>query len=494
MKIQFSELKTAKNKATAAYVTFVCPEKKLSPSAVALDKQAGGAISKSLTIGKFGGKRGQNVSIVLPKSAKAERVLVIGVGEAKKIDDKALESIGGSIVSFANHAGVKNATILVDDAKIDAGRIAHGALLRSYRFDKYFTKKTAEEKPTLVELNFATPNPKISERSYNSLKPLADGVFLTRDLVSEPANVIFPETMAEKCEELTKLGVEVEVLGEPEMHRLGFGALLGVGQGSANESKMVIMKYNGLGKASKAAPIAFVGKGVTFDTGGISIKPAGGMEEMKWDMGGAGTVIGLMSTLAGRKAKVNVVGLVGLVENMPGGNAQRPGDVVTSYSGQTIEVINTDAEGRLVLADVLWYCQKHFKPKFMIDLATLTGAIIVSLGSSRAGLFSNNDKLADQLFKAGEKTGEELWRLPLADVYDKQINSNIADMQNIGGREAGSITAAQFLQRFVNNVPWAHLDIAGTAWSKKDSDICPKGATAFGVRLLNQLVAEHYEA
>jgi len=254
------------------------------------------------------------------------------------------------------------------------------------------------------------------------------------------------------------------------------------------------MRWNGLGKGSKAQPIAFVGKGVTFDSGGISIKPANGMEDMKYDMGGAGVVVGLMKALAGRKAKVNVVGVVGLVENMPGGNAQRPSDVVTSYSGQTIEVINTDAEGRLVLADALWYTQKHFKPKFIIDLATLTGAIVVSLGSSRAGLFSNNDKLAEQLFKTGEKVGEEVWRLPLADVYDKLINSDIADVVNsTNSREAGSITAAQFLQRFVNNTPWVHLDIAGMAWAKKDMDIVPKGATAYGVRLLNELVKEYYE-
>jgi leucyl aminopeptidase len=329
---------------------------------------------------------------------------------------------------------------------------------------------------------------------YADLEKLADGIFLTRDLVNEPPNILYPETMAEACEKLTALGVEVDVLGEPEMYELGFGALLGVGQGSARESKMVVMRWNGLGKGSKTPPVAFVGKGVTFDTGGISIKPAGGMEEMKWDMGGAGTVIGLMKALAGRKAKVNVVGVVGLVENMPGGNAQRPGDVVTSYSGQTIEVLNTDAEGRLVLADALWYTQKHFKPKFIIDLATLTGAIIVALGTSRAGLFANDNKLADQLFKTGEKTGEEVWRLPLGDVYDKQINSDIADMQNIGrDREAGSITAAQFLQRFVNKTPWAHLDIAGVAWTKRDGDITPKGATAYGVRLLNQLVADYYE-
>jgi leucyl aminopeptidase len=258
------------------------------------------------------------------------------------------------------------------------------------------------------------------------------------------------------------------------------------------EARVVIMRWNGA-KASKAKPVAFLGKGVTFDTGGISIKPAGGMEDMKWDMAGAGTVIGLMAALAGRKAKVDAVGLVGLVENMPSGNAQRPGDVVKSYSGQTIEVINTDAEGRLVLADVMWYAQQKFDPKFMVDLATLTGAIIIGLGHEYAGLFSNDDALVGKLIEAGKATGEKLWRMPLDDAYDKQIKSDIADMKNVGGRPAGSVTAAQFLQRFVNNKPWAHLDIAGMAWATKDSPTVPKGASAFGVRLLDHLVAEHYE-
>ncbi len=494
MKIQFSDLASAKNKSNVALALLVGEDKKLSATGLALDKTSGGLLTKAMSSGKFAGKRGQNVSIFLPKSSKIERVLLIGAGAAKNINSKTLEGIGGSIISFANHCGVKVAAVAIDDAKLDTGRIAHGALLRSYRFDKYFTKKTADEKPSLIELTFASANAKAAEKSFNTLKPLADGIFLTRDVVSEPANIIYPETLAEECEKLAALGVDVEVMGEPEMYKLGFGALLGVGQGSANESKFVIMKWQGLGKTSKAQPIAFVGKGVTFDTGGISIKPAKNMEEMKYDMGGAGTVIGLMSTLAGRKAKVNAVGLVGLVENMPGANAQRPGDVVTSYSGQTIEVINTDAEGRLVLADVLWYTQKHIKPKFIIDLATLTGAILVALGDSCAGLFSNNDKLSEQLTKSGLKVGEEMWRMPMGDVYNKMINSDIADMKNVGEGVAGSITAAQFLQRFVNDVPWAHLDIAGTAWSKKDSDICPKGATAYGVRLLNELVAEYYES
>lgn len=498
MKINFTELTAAKTKLDAVIVLLVGEDKKLSATGQALDKQANGAISKAIS-GKFSGKRGQYACVVAPSSLKADRVILTGLGDAKKLDAKALENIGGGLVPYINTARAKSATVLLDDIKgitlpEAAARIAHGANLRNYTFDKYHTKKSADEKPTLQSLTVALPNSKAVGKFYSDLEKLADGVFFTRDLVSEPPNIIYPETLANQCEQLKKLGVEVEVLGEPEMYKLGFGALLGVGQGSARESQCVIMRWNGLGKGSKTQPVAFVGKGVTFDTGGISIKPAAGMDEMKWDMGGAGTVIGLMRTLAGRKAKVNVIGAVGLVENMPGGNAQRPGDVVTSYSGQTIEVLNTDAEGRLVLADVLWYVQKHFKPKFIVDLATLTGAIIISLGTSRAGLFSNDDKLADQLFKVGQKTGEELWRLPLADVYDKQINSEIADMQNIGkDREAGSITAAQFLQRFVNNTPWAHLDIAGTAWSKKDSDICPKGATAFGVRLLNELVAEYYE-
>jgi leucyl aminopeptidase len=327
------------------------------------------------------------------------------------------------------------------------------------------------------------------------MEGVAKGVALSRDLVSEPPNVLNPAEMADRCKKLGELGVKVEVLGPRELGRLGFGALLGVAQGSVNEPRMVVMQWNGTGNGRKAKgkPVAFIGKGVTFDTGGISIKPAGGMEDMKWDMAGAGTVVGLMAALAGRKAKVDAVGLVGLVENMPSGNAQRPGDVVKSYSGQTIEVINTDAEGRLVLADVLWYCQQKFEPRFMIDLATLTGAMIVALGHEYAGMFSNDDALAQKLSTVGQAVGEKVWRFPLDDAYDQLIKSEIADMKNIGGRPAGSISAAQFIQRFVNKTPWAHLDIAGVAWSTKDTPCIPKGATAFGVRLLDRLVAQHYE-
>lgn len=503
MKIQFAELAAAKSKLDALVVVLVGEDKKLSALGAALDKQAGGALSRALSTGSFAGKRGQVHSITPPKAVKAERVVLLGVGSAKTLDAKALQGLGGAVVPVVNMARAASVTVFVEDLKgcpvpaaQAAAQMAHGARLRAYRFDKYHTKKKPEDRPTLTSYSVAVTGAKAATSAYGSLEKLGDAVSLSRDLVNEPANIVYPETLADACEKLTKLGLEVQVLDEPEMYELGFGALLGVGQGSARESKTVILKWNGLGKGSKAAPVAFVGKGVTFDTGGISLKPAGGMEEMKWDMGGSAAVIGVMAALAGRKAKVNAVGAIGLVENMPSGNAQRPGDVVTSYSGQTIEVLNTDAEGRLVLADVLWYTQKHYKPKLVIDLATLTGAIIVSLGSCRAGLFSNDDKLSEQLFKTGQKTGEELWRLPLGDVYDKMINSDIADMQNIGkDREAGSITAAQFLQRFImKDTPWAHLDIAGVAWSKKDTDTCPKGATAYGVALLNQLVADYYEA
>ena len=500
MKINFSELTTSLP-TDNAIIFLVGEDGKLGKQAAALNKLAGGVLAKAVETANFKGKVGKYISVNLPTSAKADFAILAGIGDIKKLDATALEKIGGGIVPTMNSLRAKSATVVLEELKIKdisaaetAARIAFGGNLRSYNFDKYFTKKTEDEKPTLEKLTVALKDAKSASKPYAELEAVANGVIFTRNLVSEPANIINPETLAEQCETLEKLGVEVEVLGEEEMYALGFGALLGVGQGSAIESKLVIMKWNGLGKTSKAAPVAFVGKGVTFDTGGISIKPSNGMEEMKYDMGGAGVVIGLMKALAGRKAKANVVGVVGLVENMPSGNAQRPGDVVTSYSGQTIEVLNTDAEGRLVLADALWYTQKHLKPKFIVDLATLTGAIVVALGTSRAGLFSNDDKLAEQIFKTGEKTGEEVWRLPMGEVYDKQINSDIADMQNIGkDREAGSITAAQFLERFVNKTTWAHLDIAGVAWNKKASDITPKGASGYGVRLLNQLVADYYE-
>ena len=454
-----------------------------------VDAATGGAIARALSAAEFKGGKGKSCTILAP-GGDLTRVVAIGLGKSADLNARTLQAAGGSVVTAVGRDA--SASVAADRlTAAQAAEVAFGAALRAYRFDRYRTKEKPEDKPKLTSLAFLAAEPAAAETAWKPLAGVAGGVFITRDLVSEPPNVLNPAEMAERCHKLGELGVHVEVLGPKEMRELGFGALLGVAQGSVNEPRMVVMRWNGGVPGSK--PVAFIGKGVTFDTGGISIKPAGGMEDMKWDMAGAGAVIGLMAALAGRKAKVNAVGLVGLVENMPSGTAQRPGDVVKSYSGQTIEVINTDAEGRLVLADVIWYCHQKFDPQFMVDLATLTGAIIISLGHEHAGLFCNDDALSDRLIAAGKETGEKVWRMPLDEEYDKQIKSDIADMKNVGGRPGGSITAAQFIKRFVNDKPWAHLDIAGMAWSTKDSAITPKGATAFGVRLLNRLVAEHYE-
>jgi len=457
------------------------------------DEATGGAIDRAFDVAEFKGSKGKTCLILAP-GAGLSRVLAIGLGKPEALTTTILQEAGGTAVAaLARESAAAVAAGALSGEQ--AAEIAFGATLRAYRFDRYRTKEKAEDKPKLEKLTLLTSDAAKAKTAWDSASAVADGIFLTRDLVSEPPNVLHPAEMADRCKELTKLGLKVEVLGPKEMGKLGFGALLGVSQGSAAEPRMVVMQWHGApgGKKGKEKPLAFIGKGVTFDTGGISIKPAGGMEDMKWDMAGAGAVIGLMAALAGRKAKVDAVGLVGLVENMPSGTAQRPGDVVKSYSGQTIEVINTDAEGRLVLADVIWYAQEKFDPKFMIDLATLTGAIIVGLGHEFAGMFSNDDALAETLAKVGQSTGERVWRMPLDDAYDKQIKSEIADMKNVGGRPGGSITAAHFIQRFTNGKPWVHLDIAGMAWSTKGSACVPKGATAFGVRLLDRLVAEHYE-
>ena len=496
MKISFvkSELPSA-----GTIVVGVLEEHRLTPTAQQVDKLTKGAIARALGVGRFKGRPDEQLAILAPPGIDAARILLTGLGKADALDPLTLQAVGGRVATALNAAGEHTASVAVDEiagAQLGTGEMAAhmalGARLRSYRFDKYRTREKPEQKPTLKRLTFALDDPASAKKASDPLERIAEGVVLTRDLVSEPANVIYPESLAERAKKLADLGVAVEVLGEKQMKKLGMGALLGVGQGSAHESQLVIMQWRGASDA-KQRPVAFVGKGVTFDTGGISIKPAQGMEDMKWDMAGAGTVIGLMHALASRKAKVNALGIAGLVENMPSGTAQRPGDIVTSLSGQTIEVINTDAEGRLVLADALWYCQEQFKPQAIVDLATLTGAVIIALGNVHGGLFSNNDTLAERLAAAGKATGEPLWRLPLAEAYDKQINSDAADMKNVGGRTAGSITAAQFLQRFVKDTPWAHLDIAGMAWSDKDAPTVPKGATAFGVRLLERLVADHYE-
>ena len=460
-----------------------------------LDAATGGAVGRALEVAEFKGRKGQTVMVLAP-GAGLSRVVAVGLGKAAELTPLGAEEAGGQAIALL----AREAAVALAPGPLPPRLVAHlglGALLRSYRFDRYRTTEKPDEKPLLDRITLLAEDAAATEAAWDRLRKVADGVFLTRDLVSEPPNVLTPEELARRCEALTELGLKVEVIGPKDMAKLGFGAVLGVAQGSVNEPRMVVLQWHGTGKGKKgrsAKPLAFVGKGVTFDSGGISIKPAGGMEDMKWDMAGAGAVIGLMAALAGRHAKVDAVGLVGLVENMPSGSAQRPGDVVTTYSGQTVEVINTDAEGRLVLADLLWYCQKRFEPRFMVDLATLTGAMIVSLGHEIGGFFSNDDELAARLHAAGEASGEKLWRLPLGDAYDRQIKSDIADMKNVGGRPGGAITAAQFLQRFVNDKPWAHLDIAGMAWAAKDSAVAPKGATAYGVRLLDRLVAEHYES
>jgi len=422
------------------------------------------------------------------------RVALIGTGAEGEIAAAQAEAAAGQAWKSLAATGVTRLVIRLGAVSAEAAaHAALGATLASYRFDRYRTKEKPEAKPSVATVVIESADPAAATAAFAPLKALADAMFFSRDLVSEPANILHPEEFARRVKALTSLGLEVEVLDEAAMAKLGMGALLGVGQGSRRESQLVVVQWNGASDP-KAQPIAFVGKGVTFDTGGISIKPADGMEEMKGDMGGAAAVAGLMQVLAARKAKVNAIGILGLVENMPDGNAQRPGDIVTSMSGQTIEVINTDAEGRLVLADAIWYCQDRFKPKFMVDLATLTGAIIIALGNDYAGLFSNNDELADNLLAASKATGELLWRLPIPASYEKQIESQAADMKNVGGRPGGSITAALFIQRFVNGVPWAHLDIASTAWQKPNaSATSPEWASGFGVRLLNQLVADAYE-
>ncbi|MES2984530.1 MAG: leucyl aminopeptidase [Pseudomonadota bacterium] len=494
--IAFAATRAASAKTTSATAVFVGED--LAIAAKDTLGNAAAYVAQSLSAAQFTGKKGETLTLLNPHKTPSH-ILVVGIGALKSVtaltvEESAAIAVAGALAAKVVHLDI--AAALPKAVKLDAAEIAahlgYGAKLRAYTFDKYRTKIKPEDKPKLKTVSVVTGNADKAKKLFAPLLAIAESVAFTRDIVSEPANVIYPETLAAECKKLSKLGVSVEVLGEAQMKKLGMGALLGVGQGSVRESQLVVMQWHGGKKGAK--PVALVGKGVTFDTGGISIKPANGMEEMKWDMGGSATVIGTMRALAARNAKVNVVGVVGLVENMPDGNAQRPGDVVTSMSGQTIEVINTDAEGRLVLADALWYTQGRFKPQCILDLATLTGAIIVCLGSHRAGLFSNNDKMAEALAKSAERTGEKLWRMPLGPEYDKMINCDIADMQNVGeGREAGSTTAAQFLQRFVNDVPWVHLDIAGVAWANKPiTPLAPKGAVGWGVRLLNDWIEENY--
>jgi leucyl aminopeptidase len=489
-------------------VVFAGDDLNLGPCARETLKETQAQLSRAAAAAKFKGKSGTSLEIYAPQGVTgADRLIVLGVGmvssgnggdadiqKAKAFDD--FITLGGQASAKIGQGA--QALVLFDppstpaDIAAASGQFALGAALRSYKFDLYRTKKKDEaEREGESDIAIAVADVDASRAAVADVTSLAEGVNLARTLVNEPANVLSPAEFAHRASELAKLGVEVEVLGEEKMTELGLRALLGVGRGSANESQLVVLRWNG--GAPDAKPIAFVGKGVVFDTGGISIKPAASMEDMKGDMAGAAAVTGLLYALASRKAKANVVGVLGLVENMPSGEAQRPGDIVKSMSGQTIEVINTDAEGRLVLADALWYVKEKYEPAFIIDLATLTGAILVALGHEHAGLFSNNDELADRILAAGKATGEKAWRLPMGPAYDKLIDSKFADMKNTGGRNAGSITAAQFLERFVDKTPWAHLDIAGTGMGSPASDINQSWGPGWGVRLLDRLVRDYYE-
>ncbi len=493
MRIEFVASDAGKIPTGGAAAVMVFENGHLSTAAEAMDKATSGALSRALSAApRFAGKPGQTVELVAPAGVDVQRLVVVGSGPSDSWGGDTAERFAAQAYGAVKLSGATVLHVFTPGGKAEeSARAALGATLAAYRFDKYLTTEKAEKKPSVEVVKVITDDVAAAEAAFAPLKALAEAVYFSRDLVSEPPNVLFPAEYARRVKDLESLGLEVEILGEAEMAKLGMGSLLGVGQGSIRDSQLVVIQWKNGGDSQ---PIAFVGKGVTFDTGGISIKPADGMEDMKWDMGGSAAVAGLMHVLAGRKAKVNAIGILGLVENMPDGNAQRPGDVVTSMSGQTIEIINTDAEGRLVLADALWYCQDRFKPQFMVDLATLTGAIIISLGNDYAGLFSNDDTLSENLLAASKASGETLWRMPLPDAYNKQIESMIADVKNTGGRPGGSITAALFLQKFVNGVPWAHLDIAGTAWKKPSTvPTIPDGAVGFGVRLLNQMVADKYE-
>jgi leucyl aminopeptidase len=492
MQIDFTTAEEAPGK-SGALAVFAFEGDALKGQAAQLNKSTKGMVERALTGGRFTGAASQILELIAPHGVEAARLVIVGVGQQSKCDDRAMEIAAAHAYQSVKTSGVDTLVIRVSGAAALGAHAALGVRLAAHRFDRYRTTEKPEKKPSVKTVHIAVDDPAAARKAWKPLDTLADAILMARDLVSEPANILYPEEFARRVKKLDELGLEVEILGEKQMRALGMGALLGVGQGSVRESQLAIIQWKGA-KDPSEPPVAFVGKGVCFDTGGISIKPADGMEEMITDMGGAAAVTGTMAALASRKARVNAVGILGLVENMPDGNAQRPGDVVTTMSGQTVEVINTDAEGRLVLADALWYCQDRFRPKFMVDLATLTGAIIVALGKDLGGLFSNNDELSENLLAASKASDDLLWRMPLPPQYEKQIESGVADMKNVGNRQGGSITAALFIQKFVNGVPWAHLDIASTAWKPASTvPTIPSGATGFGVRLLDRLVADHYE-
>ncbi|MEC9368229.1 MAG: leucyl aminopeptidase [Pseudomonadota bacterium] len=481
---------------------------KLFPTAAKLDQAGARFLQRAAKVAKFKGKKRTALDLLCPAQVKLDRLCVVGTGKIADYAGNDWASLGGVIRSRLTGREGGEATVVIEGpgrpdtvSSEEVAEIALGLTLRGYKFSKYKSAKSDEDKSNngndskseLKKIVVQCADPAAARRAYLSRKAIADGVLLARDLVNEPANILGPKEFAAAAKALDKLGVKVEVLDEKALTKLGMRALLAVGQGSARPSLVAVMRWTGA--ASKdSKPVAIVGKGVCFDTGGISLKPAQGMEDMKGDMAGAACVVGLMHALAARKAKVNAVGVIGLVENMPSGTAQRPGDVVKAMSGTTIEVLNTDAEGRMVLADILWYTQQRFKPRWVVNLATLTGAVLVALGKEHAGMFSNDDKLCDQLTAAGKTTGETVWRLPLGPKYDEMIDSKVADIKNTGGRYAGSTTAAQFLQRFIKKgTPWVHLDIAGTGMAANKSDVSESWASGYGVRLLDRLIGDHYE-
>lgn len=468
----------------------------LTAALAKFDRKAKKRVTQALEAANFKGTAGSQLIVHAPEKDTA-LLVVVGVGELSKLDNNGIEKASAIGVKSILTAGPKQVDILVDgmgkNSHILGAHAAMGAKLATYRFDKYRTQLKDAQKPKIEKINIDVPK---SDELFASLSKIADGIALARDLMNEPPNVLTTTEFATRLKEMEKLGVEVTILDEKQMAEHKMFSYLGVAQGSVNPPRLVVMNYKGGGDEK---PVALVGKGLCFDSGGISIKPSGGMEDMKGDMGGAAAVSGAMLAIAGRKAKANVIGLVGLAENMPDAGAQRPGDIVASMSGQTIEVLNTDAEGRLVLCDVMTYAQRTFEPQYLVDLATLTGAIVISLGAEYAGLFTNSDELAKNLSAAGEKSGEKVWRLPLAPAYDKLLDSNIADMKNVQrsgpGAGAGSITAAQFLQRFVEGeTKWAHIDIAGTAWGSGNDDArCPSWGTGFGVRLIDEFIRANFE-
>lgn len=503
-RISFSPATTPK--AGGTLVVFCDDGLKFGGAATEALGEAGALVVRAAKAEQFTGKSGSALELIVPEGLKVDRLFVLGAGKVADLKTEDFIKLGGAAMGRLPKAG--DATVVADLPAAGKGKdggkgagmtaeqaadLALGMMLRAYAFDQYKTKRKPDEKPPgKRNVVVVAADAAAARKAFARREAIAGGVLMARDLVNEPPNVLFPEEFARRTLALKKAGCAVEVLTMAALQKLKMGALLGVGQGSTRESCVVVMRWDG-GKKGEA-PVAFIGKGVCFDTGGISIKPAAGMEDMKGDMAGAACVVGLMQALAARKAKVNAIGVIGLVENMPDGNAQRPGDIVTSMSGQTIEIINTDAEGRLVLADVLWYTKEKYKPQFMVNLATLTGAIIVALGHEYAGLFSNNDELSERLTASGEATGELVWRMPLSATFDKMIDSKFADMKNTGGsRAGGSITAAQFLQRFVDKTPWAHLDIAGTGMDSRQNEINKSWASGWGVRLLDRLVAEYYE-